>query len=163
MEIIKMTADHWPEVRTIYEQGIASGHATFQTSAPGWEEWDRSHLEACRLIMIDNSVVLGWCALTPVSSRSVYAGVAEVSVYVSPDAQGKGIGNRLLQALVKISEQHGIWTLQASIFPENKGSLKIHHHAGFRIVGVRERIGKMNGVWRDTILLEKRSASVGTQ
>lgn len=171
--------EHWPVVRAIYEQGIATGDATFQTSAPEWEEWDRSHLPHSRFIAVENDSdqgaahskdvlsknvpVIGWVALTPVSSRCVYAGVAEISVYVDPNYRGKGVGNALMQAVITDSETHGIWTLQAGIFPENVASIRLHEKVGFRVVGVREKIGKMKGRWRDTVFLEKRSDRVGRE
>ena len=172
MKLQPMTAAHWPQVRAIYEQGIATGHATFQTEAPTWEDWDRSHLPHSRLVAVDagyghTGQVLGWAALSPVSGRCVYGGVAEVSVYVAGAARGRGairgrgVGRQLLAALVADSEAHGLWMLQASIFPENTTSISIHAGAGFRTVGYRERIGQQHGVWRDTLLLERRSAVVG--
>ncbi|WP_436488694.1 N-acetyltransferase family protein [Chitinophaga sp. ARDCPP14] len=161
MTILPMTATHGPQVLAIYEAGISTGNATFQTAAPSWEEWDQSHLKNCRLVATEDNRILGWAALTPVSSRCVYAGVAEVSVYVAPDARGKGIGKALLQTLIEQSEENKLWTLQAGIFPENTGSIKIHEACGFRIVGRRERIGKMGDTWRDTLLLERRSKKVG--
>lgn len=160
-EIIDMEFPHWEEVKRIYLEGIATGHATFQASAPDWEEWDSSHLPACRLVAIENAEVLGWAALTPVSGRCVYAGVAEVSVYVAQKARGKGIGGMLLGALVAEAEKNDLWTLQAGIFPENEASIQLHIKAGFRMIGTRERIGKMNGQWRDTALLERRSKLIG--
>jgi L-amino acid N-acyltransferase YncA len=161
MEIIALQAVHWPDVSRIYEEGIATGQATFQTNAPSWEEWDRNHLPHTRLVAMDGGIVRGWAALTPVSGRCVYAGVAEVSVYIAAVARGKGVGKSLLNALVSESEKQGLWTLQAGIFPENKASIRLHEGNGFRIVGTRERIGKMNGAWRDTILLERRSTLIG--
>lgn len=161
MHIENLSQKHWPQVKKIYEEGIATGNATFQQTAPSWEEWDNAHLKSCRLIAIENNEVIGWAALTPLSGRCIYAGVAEVSVYVSKDARGKGVGKKLLQALINESEQNNLWTLQAGIFPENTGSIKIHEACGFRLVGKREKIGKMNGVWRDTLLFEKRSDRVG--
>ena len=158
-----MTAADWPVVRAIYEEGVATGHATFETSAPAWDAWDAGHLKSCRLVAVDDDRVIGWAALSPVSGRCVYAGVADESVYVAAVARGRGVGGRLLQALIAESERHGIWTLQAGIFPENKASVAAHERAGFRIVGRREKIGEMNGVWRDVLLLEKRSATVGIQ
>ena len=160
MKIRNLLPSDWDSVKSIYEKGIATDNATFQTSAPSWEEWDSSHLGTCRVIAEENGSLLGWAALTPVSSRCVYAGVAEVSVYVHPEQSGKGIGLALLEALVTLSEAEGIWTLQTDIFPENIGSLRIHEKAGFRTLGVREKIGKQNGVWRDTVLLERRSNKI---
>jgi phosphinothricin acetyltransferase len=160
MQITALLPEHWPSVKTIYEQGIATGQATFQTESPPWEEWDRSHLVHSRLVAIKDNAVIGWAALTPVSGRCVYAGVAEVSVYVGPDRRGKKVGERLLGALIASSEKNNIWTLQAGIFPENIASLKIHANCGFRTVGVREKIGQMDGRWRDTVLLERRSLIV---
>jgi phosphinothricin acetyltransferase len=155
-----MKPSDWEAVKEIYEEGIATGNATFQQSAPTWHEWNSTHLQHSRIVAKDNNV-LGWAALTPVSGRCVYAGVAEVSVYVSDKARGKGLGKQLLQKLVDESEANNIWTLQAGIFPENIASIKIHEACGFRILGKRERIGKMNGIWRDTVLLERRSETVG--
>ncbi|MCW3112068.1 MAG: N-acetyltransferase [Segetibacter sp.] len=155
-----MKPSDWEAVKEIYEEGIATGNATFQQSAPTWDEWNSTHLQHSRIVAKDNNV-LGWAALTPVSGRCVYAGVAEVSVYVSDKARGKGLGKQLLQKLVDESEANNIWTLQAGIFPENIASIKIHEACGFRILGKRERIGKMNGIWRDTVLLERRSETVG--
>lgn len=160
MEIRNLLASDWEAVKFIYEKGIATGNATFQTSGPSHEEWDSSHLATCRIVAEENGKVSGWAALTPVSSRCVYAGVAEVSVYVDPEKSGKGIGLALLEELIGLSEAEGIWTLQAGIFPENLGSLRIHEKAGFRILGTREKIGKQNGVWRDTVLLERRSKTI---
>ena len=156
-----MKPSHWKAVKEIYEEGIATGNATFQLSAPNWEEWNNSHLQHSRIVAKEDNNVLGWAALTPVSGRCVYAGVAEVSVYVSDKARGKGVGKQLLQKLIEESEANNIWTLQAGIFPENIPSIKIHEACGFRIFGTRERIGKMNGVWRDNLQLERRSKTVG--
>ena len=158
-----MTAAHWPAVCAIYEQGLATGNATFATTAPTWEEWDRSHLSTCRLVAVPppGGPVLGWAALSPVSSRCVYGGVAEVSLYVATEARGQGVGRLLLAGLVAESEKNGLWTLQAGIFPENTASVRLHEAAGFRQVGRRERIGQLHGQWRDTLLLERRSALVG--
>ena len=161
LEVRKMQAADWDQVRAIYREGIATGHATFETSAPTFAEWDKAHLPFARLVAQQGDATVGWAALSPVSQRCVYGGVAEVSVYVSSSNRGSGIGRKLLDALITESEQNGIWTLQAGIFPENVGSLVVHQRCGFREVGRRERIGKMNGEWRDTILLERRSPMVG--
>lgn len=163
VRISTMTAEDWPSVRAIYLEGIATGQATFETEAPAWESWDSAHLPFARLIARDEDEIVGWAALSPVSQRCVYGGVAEVSVYVSGSHRGMGIGRQLLTSLIDESEQNGIWTLQAGIFPENVGSLALHHSSGFREVGRRERIGKLSGQWRDTILLERRSAIVGSE
>lgn len=160
IQIRALTADDWERVRSIYLEGIATGQATFETRAPSWAEWDGAHLPAPRLVATSEKQLVGWAAVSPVSSRAVYAGVAEVSVYVGNDSRGKGVGRELLESLVVQSERNAIWTLQASIFPENVASIALHKSCGFREVGRRERIGKMNGVWRDTILLERRSKSV---
>jgi len=156
-----MLPEHWPSVKKIYEEGIATGNATFQTAAPAWEEWDAAHVKNSRLVAIENDEVLGWAALTAVSSRCVYAGVGEISVYVAAAARGKGLGKKLLQALIEASEKNDFWTLQAGIFPENEASVKIHEDCGFRIIGRREKIGQMDGIWRDTLLLERRSKITG--
>ena len=141
----------------IYKDGIDTGNATFETSVPSWEQWDSSHLQDARIVALENNIVAGWAAITPVSGRCVYAGVGEVSIYVSNEARGKGIGKKLLDALVERSEAIGLWTLQAGIFPENTASVKLHEQCGFRLVGKREKIGKRNNIWRDTLLFEKRS------
>ena len=153
--------EHWPEVRAIYEEGLAGGHATFETASPDWPEWDAAHLSHSRLVARDGETVLGWAALSPVSPRAVYAGVAEVSVYVLGRARGRGIGRRLLEELIVTSESAGIWTLQASIFPENEASVRLHQACGFRFLGRRERIARHHATWRDTVLYERRSRSVG--
>jgi L-amino acid N-acyltransferase YncA len=160
-ELAPMTELHWSAVREIYLQGIATGNATFEQSAPEWNEWDERHLKSCRLVALLDGKVAGWAALSPVSSRCVYGGVAEVSIYVAEEARGCGFGRQLLTALVDASEQNGLWTLQAGIFPENQASVKLHEQAGFRIVGRRERLGCMNGRWRDIVLMERRSVVVG--
>ena len=156
-----MTAADWPRVKAIYEEGIATGHATFETQAPSWEGWKGKFLPQLLLVSEVDGEVLGWAGLSPVSDRCVYGGVAEVAVYVAPEAQGEGVGTLLLNALVEASEEKGLWTLQAGIFPENVGSVRLHEKCGFRIVGKRERLGKMKGVWRDVLLLERRSTRVG--
>jgi phosphinothricin acetyltransferase len=151
----------WPGVREIYLQGIATGHATFELDAPAWEKWDEGKLAVCRLVARSEEGVVGWAALSPVSNRCVYGGVAEVSVYVADHMRGRGVGLELLQRLVSESEAEGLWTLQAGIFPENRASIRLHESAGFRIVGIREKLGQMNGVWRDVVLMERRSTVVG--
>ena len=151
----------WPEVSRIYEEGIATGIATFEKEIPSWEAWDANHLKSCRIIARNNEEVLGWAALSPVSSRCVYGGVAEVSVYVAANARGKGIGKILMNRLITESESEGFWTLQAGIFPENKHSIRLHEKSGFRIIGFRERIGQLDGVWKDNVLLERRSSKIG--
>lgn len=158
-----MQAADWDAVRAIYLEGIATGNATFETAAPEWDHWDKAHLALGRLVARCDDKVVGWAALTPYSSRSVYAGVAEVSVYVSDSARGQGVGVGLLARLIEESERQGIWTLQAGIFPENRASLALHHRVGFREVGRRERIGKLKGVWRDVVVLERRSQRVGIE
>jgi len=155
-----MNASDWEPVRAIYLEGIRSGHATFETDAPSWEKWDEGHHQFARLVVRDGKAILGWAALSPVSKRHVYRGVAEVTVYVSETARGQGIGRVLLEALIDESVKNGIWTLQASIFPENIASLQLHLRCGFREVGRRERIAMLNGVWRDTLLFERRSKTV---
>jgi phosphinothricin acetyltransferase len=157
----KMLPADWEAVKQIYEEGIATGNATFQQQAPNWEEWNNDHLSHSRIIAKEDGTILGWAALTGISGRCVYAGVAEVSVYVSDKARGKGVGKKLLQKLIEESEANNIWTLQAGIFPENIASIKIHNASGFRTLGVRERIGQMNGIWRDTVLMERRSKTIG--
>jgi phosphinothricin acetyltransferase len=157
----RMSPDDWEQVANIYIEGIATGHATFETQAPTWEQWDARHLPYSRLVARSGDVIKGWAALSAVSSRFVYAGVAEISVYVGKSHRGEGIGKTLLEALIEDSERNGIWSLQAGIFPENSHSITMHKQCGFREVGRRERIGKMNGQWRDTVLLERRSEVVG--
>lgn len=157
-----MTAADWPSVRAIYEEGIATGDATFETAAPEWAAWDAGHLPGGRLVARLDGETAGWAALTPVSGRCVYAGVAEVSVYVAELARGRGVGRALLGALVAESERLGLWTLQAGILRENAASIALHTACGFRVVGVRERLGQREGVWRDVVLMERRSAAVGT-
>jgi phosphinothricin acetyltransferase len=149
--------DDWPEVARIYEEGIATGHATFGTTVPSWPDWDAVHLPAHRLVGVLDGQVVGWAALSPVSQRCVYAGVAEHSIYVAAEARGRGVGRELLAALVASSERGGIWTLESGVFPENQASIALHRALGFRVVGVRERLGRLDGVWRDVLLLERRS------
>jgi L-amino acid N-acyltransferase YncA len=156
-----MKESDWEQVRSIYLDGIATGDATFETDAPPWEKWDAGHLPSCRLVARSGDTVRGWAALSPVSSRCVYGGVAEVSIYIGQDYRGMGLGRALLMALITESEKNGLWMLQAGIFPENRSSIDLHKSCGFREVGRRERIGRMDGRWRDTVLLERRSSVVG--
>lgn len=161
MHILSLHKEHWPQVRTIYEEGIATGQATFQQTAPDWKEWDEGHLPHSRIVAMLEDNVVGWAALSPVSKRPHYAGVAEVSVYVGEEARGQKIGSALLTELIRLSEAAGIWTLQSSIFPENTASVRLHERHGFRLMGRRERIAQDKGVWRDTIIMERRSKTVG--
>ena len=153
--------EDWPQVTQIYQEGIATGHATFQAQVPPWKEWDRSHRKDCRIVLRRGAKLLGWAALSPVSGRCVYGGVAEVSVYVASSCRGQGLGSVLLSELIRRSEEAGLWTLEAGIFPENMASLRIHQNLGFRVVGTRAGIGQMSGRWRDVVLLERRSSRVG--
>ena len=159
--IDQMNSADWEEVRSIIREGIATGHTTFETEAPSWDKWDAGHLEFARLVARRDDKVLGWAALSPVSKRDAYRGVAELSISVAEESRGQGIGRALLDALIEESEKNGIWMLQAAIFPENTASVKLHLRCGFREVGRRERIGKLNGSWRDTVLFERRSKIVG--
>jgi phosphinothricin acetyltransferase len=152
---------HWEKVKQIYESGIATGIATFETNAPTWEKWNDGHLMFARLVAVENNEVAGWAALSPVSNRCVYGGVAEVSVYVADNYKGKGIGKLLLQNLITESESSNIWTLQAGIFTDNIASVKLHESVGFRVIGHREKIGKLNNTWKDNYILERRSKIVG--
>jgi phosphinothricin acetyltransferase len=156
-----MNRRDWEQVRSIFREGIATGHTTFETDPPSWEKWDAGHLDIARLVARKGDQVLGWAALSPVSNRDAYRGVAELSVSVKEESRGRGIGLALLEALIEHSERNEIWMLQAAIFPENTASVKLHLRCGFREVGRRERIGKLNGSWRDTLLFERRSTTVG--
>jgi len=151
----------FPSVKDIYQQGIDSGEATFQEQAKDYDVWNESLLPSCRLVAESNRQIIGWAALSSASNRCVYSGIAEVSVYVSSNSQGLGVGNSLLKALIKASEEEGIWTLQAGIFPENKASIHIHSKNGFKVLGIREKLGQMNGIWRDIVFMERRSKVVG--
>jgi L-amino acid N-acyltransferase YncA len=162
IRIEALRASDWPRVLAIYGEGIAGGLATFETECPSWAEWDAAHLACCRLVARRGGEVVGWAALSSVSRRQCYAGVAEVSLYVGADARGQGVGRALLLALIHASEEHRIWTLQGATFAENVASLRLQADCGFRVVGRRERIAMLNGVWRDTILTERRSSCVGT-
>lgn len=160
-QIVSLLPHHWDDISYIYRKGIETGDATFETTIPDWETWNQTHLMSCRLVIYYNNFVAGWAALSAVSKRVIYKGVAEVSVYIHPDFQGIGLGHELLQRLIEESENQQIWTLQAGIFPENKASIRLHEKNGFRIIGVRERIGKMGNVWRDVVFMERRSRKVG--
>lgn len=156
-----MHPEDWPAVSQIYKEGLTTGYATFEKEIPTYENWNKAHIKECRLIAYEEDTTMGWAALSPVSSRCVYGGVAEVSVYVSNNHRGKGIGKHLLLSLIDASEKAGYWTIQAGIFPENKASTKIHEKCGFRLIGSRERVGKLDGVWKDNLIFERRSTSVG--
>jgi len=156
-----MAPEDWPTVREIYQQGIATGNATFEVEVPAWEEWDQAHHSDHRFVARVNGRIVGWVALAPVSRRHVYRGVAEVSVYVAAGDRGRGVGRALLSATVQSSERAGIWTLQTGIFRENEASLALHRRLGFREVGIRERIGQHHDAWRDVVFLERRSAHAG--
>ena len=163
---MKLAIDHmsrgdWPEVLEIFEEGMATRQATFETSAPSWEQWDAAHLPDCRLVARVEGSVIGWAALSPVSPRDCYAGVAEVGIYVRDTARGQGVGTALLHRLIVESEAHGLWTLQGATFPENTASLRLQARLGFREIGRRERIATLDGVWRDAMLTERRSHRVG--
>lgn len=161
MEIRVMQTSDWEQVSQIYAQGIATGFATFEQDIPSFQSWDQAHIDQCRLVAEEAGKILGWVALSPVSSRCVYGGVGEVSVYIASESRGKGVGKLLLQRLIEESEKAGFWTLQSGIFPENKASIHLHEKVGFRYIGKRERVGKINGSWKDNLLFEKRSNIVG--
>ncbi len=159
--IRKLMENDWEKVRAIFIEGIQTGNATFQTEAPTWEEWDASHTANCRHVAVLEDQVVGWVALSPISSREAFSGVAEVSIYISGSATGMGIGGKLLEHLIEESEEQGFWTIQSMIFPENEGSIHLHKKYGFETVGTRKQMGKLNGVWRDVVLLERRSSTLG--
>ena len=166
INIRAMTESDWECVADVYREGIETGNATFETAVPAWERWDEAHIDSCRLVAELDGVVVGWAALSAVTDRCVYGGVGEVSVYVESSGRGEGVGTRLLSALVEASEKAGFWSLQAGMFPENAGSIALHDKCGFRQVGRRERLGKMEigpmkGKWRDVLLFERRSKEVG--
>jgi phosphinothricin acetyltransferase len=162
LEIIRMDDRDGPEVLAIFEEGIATRHATFETSVPSWEQWKAAHLMECCFVAKAEGVLVGWAALSSTSSRRCYSGVAEVSLYVREKARGQGIGKALLERIIAESEAKGFWTLQGATFPENTASLRLQALCGFRVIGRRERIAKLDGVWRDSILTERRSRRVGT-
>ena len=157
MTIRPMTAMDWPQVAAIYAAGIATGNATFETETPPWSDWDAAHRDDLRLVCTDGDTIIGWAATSNVSDRCCYAGVVEHSVYVHPDWQGRGVGRRILEALIDAASQAGIWTIQTGIFPENHASVALHQACGFRIVGTRQRLGRLHGTWRDVLLLERRA------
>ncbi len=163
MKIRKMSKNDWQSVSTIYGDGIATGYATFEKDIPSYETWDKTHMDNCRLVVEKDNIILGWAALSPVSSRCVYGGVAEVSVYVVKNNRGLGVGKMLMEKLIEESETEGVWTLQSGIFPENLDSIKLHEKVGFRYIGKKERIGQLDGVWKDNLLFEKRSDKVGVK
>jgi phosphinothricin acetyltransferase len=160
VEIRAMAPADWPAVEAIFVEGIATGDATFETAPPSWDEFDAGRLPGHRLVAVEDGRVVGWVALSPTSSRECYAGVVEHSVYVAEDARGRGIGRALMEALIEGAEAAGLWTIETGVFPENAASLALHERLGFRVVGRRERIAQLDGVWRDTILLERRSPRV---
>ena len=158
--IEELKPEHWPGVAHVYAEGIATGNATFEMEMPAWEAWHSSHLPEHRLVALRNGEVVGWAAVSPVSDRCVYGGVVENSLYVAEAARGQGLGQLLLEELIASTEAAGIWTIQTGIFPENEGSIRLHERVGFEVVGRRKRLGKLNGVWRDVLLLERRSKTV---
>jgi L-amino acid N-acyltransferase YncA len=161
VHLAAMAPVHWPAVLAIYEAGIATGNATLERQAPDWERWNAEHRSDCRLVAVQGERVVGWVALSPFSSRATYAGVAWLSVYVAPEAQGRGVGRQHMEAVVAASEQAGIWTLVSGILPENAASLALHERAGFRRIGVQQRLGRDSAErWRDVVLLERRSTVV---
>lgn len=161
MEITAIVKEHYPNISRIYKEGIETGHATFETTVPEWEDWDKSKLKHSRLAAIVDDTVVGWAALSPVNNRCVYGGVAEVSIYISNMHKGKGIGTALISKLIDDSEANGIWTLQSGMFPENEATVALHQRFDFRLVGYREKIGKLGNTWRDTIIMERRSKTIG--
>lgn len=161
MKFSKIDENNFDAVAKIYKVGIETGNATFETNIPSFEDWDKTHLPYGRIVILENEKILGWAALSKVSDRCVCSGIAEVSVYISPDTRGKGIGSQLLQKLIEISESEGLWTLQCGIMRENKASIGLHKKCGFREIGYREKVGKREGVWRDNIIMERRSKIVG--
>ena len=160
MYIIPLTQGHYPAVAQIYREGLETGIATFETQVPDWPTWDRKFLPYCRFVVVENEVILAWAALSKVSKRNVYRGVAEDTIYVASHARGKGVGTLLLSHLITQSEKAGFWTLQAGIFPENKNSIALHKRCGFRILGVREKVAQRDGKWYDNVLMERRSKTI---
>ncbi len=160
LKIKHITQEHWPAVAAIYQKGMATGMATFETSTPNWNTWNNNHLKICRYGAWSNNELLGWIALSPVSKRPVYKGVAEVSVYVDPQYMRQGIGSILFDLIIEESENEGYWTLQSGIFPENHASIALHQNKGFRVIGYREKIGQLHGKWYSNVLMERRSKTV---
>ena len=164
LTIRHMVPGDWQQVATIYKEGIATGIATFESKVPSYDQWDAAHIKSCRLIAELDNTIVGWASLSPVSSRCVYGGVAEVSVYVGKKAWGNGVGKTLMHQLIRESEKNGYWTLQSGIFPENKASIQLHEKVGFRFLGKREKVGKtVTGIWKDNLLFERRSQVVGIE
>lgn len=161
VQLRMMQETDWTQVANIYREGIETGLATFEKEVPSWESWNSNHITSCRLVAEISDQILGWAALSAVSSRCVYGGVAEVSVYVAEKARGQRIGKALLQELIFESERNGYWSLQSGIFPENKASISLHEKAGFRHIGYKEAIGSLDGIWKDNILMERRSKVIG--
>lgn len=161
MEIRKMIASDWAHVSAIYAEGMATGYATFETKVPTYDYWDNNHLTTCRLVAVHDQKVVGWAALSPVSGRCVYGGVAEVSVYIGAKSRGLGVGTLLLKHLILQSEEAGYWTLQSGIFPDNKSSILLHEKLGFRKIGYREKVAQLHDVWKDNVLYERRSTKIG--
>ena len=157
----EMKAADWPQVKIIYQKGLDLGYASFETQAPAWEKWDSAHLEACRFVAESEEGILGWIALSKVSTREVYKGVAEVSIYIDPAQSGRGLGRKLMEKVIVESEKLGFWTLQSGIFPQNTVSIYLHEKMGFRKIGYRERVAKRDGIWQDNVLMERRSKKVG--
>lgn len=161
MEFRDISSHNYPQVASIYLQGINTGNATFETAVPSYKTWNKNHLEFARLALYKDEEMAGWAALSKVSDRCVYGGVAEVSIYIAPNSQGKGMGTILLNKLIEDSEKHGIWTLQCGIMKENQASINLHLKCGFRNIGYREKVGKHNDIWRDNVIMERRSKTVG--
>ena len=157
MEIKPLLPEHWPSVKSIYLEGIQTKQATFETEVPEWDSWNQNHHAFCRFVALEEGIVEGWVAISPVSKRAVYQGVAEVSIYIGKNVRGKGIGKKLFRHMIEESEKEGIWTLQSSLYPENIPSVNLHYQMGFREVGIRKRVARQYGVWRDTLIMERRS------
>lgn len=161
-EIISMNREHWTQVAEIYGEGIKTGIATLQTEIPSYEDWDKGHLKICRFVAVSDDKVLGWAALSPTSSRPVYSGVVEVSIYIAEDARGLGVGTALMNKIIESSEENNIWTIYSAIVRENKASIALHKKCGYRQVGIREKIAKLSsGKWSDTVIMERRSKIIG--